>query len=489
MKLNSNYAPNILRLAYDLVVCAYVAITLFVFGHFTDYGTHPEILFVAPMVAIAYFLLSLTLKVKTPKFSLQTSLIFILTGLAYIVLYAMSYPQILAAAFSLFTFPLLVIPRYFLNLKKYANPLVYQLGLKNKGSVLVVGGAGYIGSHLVDILLKKNYSVRVLDNLAYGKESLTTFFENPRFEFINGDVTDISKLVAAVSDCSTVVHLGGLVGDPACAVDKDFTRHENIISTRMLKEAAKSAGVSRFVFASSCSVYGSNDNIVDETSELNPVSLYASTKIDSEKELQQSINDDFSITILRFATVFGHSFRPRFDLVVNLFTAQAFVDQKVTVMGSAQWRPFVHCRDIARAIEKVVSSPKDVVRGQVFNVGDDRLNTTIGELGSTVAKVAKELNITTEVTTNDSSPDRRNYKVSFAKIKRVLGFECEYTIESGIREMFTHFQKGTYKNYKDKTYSNLETTKNQVNLFYDPMHTNTIYKPVSETLMPKSGEA
>src|SRR5262249_7356476 len=155
---------------------------------------------------------------------------------------------------------------------------------------------------------------------------------NPRFEVVEGDATDIMKLTEAMSGVSSVVHLAGLVGDPACAVDRSFTRHTNVIATRMLKEVAISMGVPRFVFASSCSVYGASEEEVEETSPLNPVSLYAVTKIDSERELQSLIDETFCVTILRFATVFGHSRRPRFDLVANLFTAQAFNDGRITVM-------------------------------------------------------------------------------------------------------------------------------------------------------------
>ncbi|TMA99487.1 MAG: NAD-dependent epimerase/dehydratase family protein [Deltaproteobacteria bacterium] len=209
--------------------------------------------------------------------------------------------------------------------------LVTTLVANRHGPVVVLGGAGYIGSHTVDLLLRHGYEVRVLDRLMYGRDPIAEFIDHPRFELIEGDVTEITKLTRAARNASAVIHLAGLVGDPACAVDVDFTRHTNIVATRMAKEVAQSLGVYRFLFASSCSVYGVSDTEVDERSALNPMSLYAHTKIDSERELLYAVRDDFFVTVLRFATVFGHSRRPRFDLVANLFTAQAMTEGRITV--------------------------------------------------------------------------------------------------------------------------------------------------------------
>ena len=152
------------------------------------------------------------------------------------------------------------------------------------GPVLVVGGGGYIGTHVVEQLLAEGWRVRVLDRLLFGKAPLQDFFGNPRFELVEGDATDILKLIEAMQGASAVVHLAGLVGDPACAVDGRFTRHANVFATRLVKKAARSLGVRRLVFASSCSVYGINPAEVNETSEVNPVSLYARTKVERSEE-------------------------------------------------------------------------------------------------------------------------------------------------------------------------------------------------------------
>lgn len=349
--------------------------------------------------------------------------------------------------------------------------------LHERGPVLVVGGAGYIGTFVVEQLLASGYPVRVLDRLFYGKESLKEFIVDPRFEVIEGDVTDIGRLVEAVRGTSSVVHLAGLVGDPACAIDERTTAQCNIIATRMLREVTHSFGVSRFIFASSCSVYGSSDEIVDENSTLNPVSLYARTKIESEQELLQVIPDGYTLTVLRFATVFGHSRRPRFDLVANLFVAQAFHNGVITVHGGDQWRPFVHVSDLARAIVTVLKARRSVVQGQIFNVGDERLNVTVADLAHIVQKVVSE-DRKVEVELHNDSPDKRNYRVSFKKIQQELGFKTAISLEEGVREIYENFKANRYGNFKDKRYSNFETTKEVVNEFQDPQQSGRLYTPL-----------
>ena len=356
--------------------------------------------------------------------------------------------------------------------------LVTTIVADRHGPVVVLGGAGYIGWHTVDLLLQRGYEVRVLDRLMYGREPIAEFIAHPRFELIEGDVTEITKLTSAARNASAVIHLAGLVGDPACAVDPDFTRHTNIVATRLAKEVAQSLGVYRFVFASSCSVYGVSDSEVDELSALNPMSFYAQTKIDSERELLHAVRDDFFVTVLRFATAFGHSGRPRFDLVANLFTAQAMTEGGITVTGPQQWRPFVHVRDLARAIVHVLEAPTAVVQSQVYNVGDRRLNATIGQLGELVADVAREFRGPVTITVREqAAQDRRNYLVSFEKIRRHLGFEVETGLADGIREVARRFANGSYQHYRDEVYSNVATTLRAVEHFYDPLESQRLYAP------------
>jgi nucleoside-diphosphate-sugar epimerase len=338
--------------------------------------------------------------------------------------------------------------------------------------------AGYIGSQTVGLLLKQGQKVRVLDRLMYGIEPLNEFLSHPNFQMIEGDSTNITKLTLAMKDASAVVHLAGLVGDPACAIDAELTRHTNIIATRMAKDVAQSLGVRRFIFASSCSVYGASDKEVSEFDAPNPISLYAQTKIDSERELLHSVRDDFFLTVLRFATVFGHSSRPRFDLVGNLFTAQAMTNGLITVIGPDQWRPFVHVSDLARAIVLVLNSPLATVQGQIFNVGDKRLNLTIMQLAEKIKAVTgRHRAVSISVRTDQG--DQRNYAVSFEKIRSILGFECQTLMEEGIEEMVDNFRSGKYADYRQPIYSNFATTKQLLEDFYDPDAMSKLYGPLT----------
>lgn len=367
-----------------------------------------------------------------------------------------------------------VLARLLLSVHADRHRTLTRIVRNRQGPVLVVGGAGYIGSHLVDLLLASGREVRVLDRLMYGGDSLAEFRTNARFSLVEGDATDISKLTAAVKDCSAVVHLAGLVGDPACAVNPEFTRQANIISTRMAREVAEAMGIHRFVFASSCSVYGASEREVCETDPLHPVSLYAQTKIDSEKELLSVARDDFFVTILRFATVFGHSRRPRFDLVGNLFTAQAMTDGLITVIGPNQWRPFIHVRDLARAIALALAADEQRIQHQVFNVGDMRLNLTILQLAEKVRDVCRKYR-DVSISISESPGDRRNYAVSFQKIQSLLGFEAATSLEAGIQEMATQFAAHRYE-YRQQIYSNVAMTTKTLIQFQDEL--SHLYGPL-----------
>jgi len=384
----------------------------------------------------------------------------------------------LMVLWAMITAPALILPRLFLSLPYSKHKNLAVATIKQRGPVLVIGGAGYIGSHVVDLLLQDGQGVRVLDRLIYGREALADFEGHRSFEFIQGDATDISKLTMAMKGASAVIHLAGLVGDPACALDPPFTRHANIICTRMVKEMAQSMGIYRFVFASSCSVYGVSDKEVREGYDLSPVSLYGQTKIDSEKELLFSVPDDFFITILRFATVFGHSWRPRFDLVANLFTAQAMADGIITVIGPQQWRPFVHVRDLARAVLMVLKTNPVSVQSQIFNVGDRRLNMTILQLAEVVKSCVEKNGRQVKIAVQDDIQDKRNYAVSFDKIRTMLGFEAATLMEAGIQEMVENFNRGKYKDYRDQIYSNVAMTKIASAEFHDPMQSMKLYAPI-----------
>lgn len=308
-----------------------------------------------------------------------------------------------------------------------------------------------MGSVLCRRLLADGYHVRVLDALFYGEESVASLRADPNFELRQGDSRDITALVAAMRDVRAVVHLGEIVGDPACSLDERTTREINLAATLTAARVAKGQGIERFVYASSCSVYGASDEILTESSSLNPLSLYARAKIGAERALHDLGDGAFQPIILRLATVFGLSWRPRFDLVVNVLTARAVADREITVVGGDQWRPFVHVRDVAKAIAECLQKPIVVVGGQTFNVGSDSENYTIRGIGEIVRQSIPETAM--KVLADEGDP--RNYRVSFGKIRRVLGFEPGMTVAQGVRELRDALRAGTIGDYRSPRYSNV----------------------------------
>ena len=321
-------------------------------------------------------------------------------------------------------------------------------------TVLILGGAGYIGSCLVRKLLSAGRKVRVMDSLIYGDYSLHDVLGHPNFQLQVGDCRRLQDLVAAVRNTDAIIHLAAIVGDPACEVDPQASREINYAATRMLIEVAKGNGKCRLIFSSSCSVYGATDLLMDEYSNVLPISLYAETKVDSEEALLEARSLDFHPVILRLATVFGLSYRTRFDLIVNLLTAKAHSEGAMTIFNGTQWRPFIHVQDVANGICQALDAPLDVVSGETYNVGDSRMNFTLAQLAE---RVLAEFPATRVEYIENS--DRRNYRVSFEKIYNQIGFQCQWTLEDGIREIKRAFESKFIADYRDARYSNLQFLK------------------------------
>ncbi|MFT7618909.1 MAG: nucleoside-diphosphate-sugar epimerase [Planctomycetota bacterium] len=306
--------------------------------------------------------------------------------------------------------------------------------------VLITGGAGYLGSVLTRHLLNEHHEVRVLDCLLHGpQDHLSELEDVDEFEFIQGDIRDTETVAHALNGIDAVVHLAGIVGDPACAREPDLAQEVNYDASIRLHDAAIAAGVKRFLFASTCSNYGrmmDASGYVTESSELRPVSLYARSKVEFEQHLlakcEHGIPPAAVPILLRFATLFGMSPRMRFDLTVNEFTRDLVRDRHLVVYGEQFWRPYVHVFDAARAILMALSSSAEEVAGQVFNVGDTTENYKKGQLVTMICEaVGGDLEIE-RVTKNE---DPRDYRVSFDRIKTVLGFEITKTVPDGIHEV------------------------------------------------------
>jgi len=320
--------------------------------------------------------------------------------------------------------------------------------------ILVTGGAGYIGSTLTPFLLAAGHNVRVLDHLAYGGQSLLGIWANPGFEFIRGDIRDREIVRAALADRDAVVHLAAIVGDSACSREPDLARSTNLDASLALIGESQTAGVKRFIFASTCSNYGKMkdpNHYVDEDSELQPVSLYAETKVAVETALLQSGRSDrWSPTPLRFATIYGVSPRMRFDLTVNEFTMELLTKKQLKVYGEQFWRPYVHARDAARAIDLVLNSPPAMVAGRVFNVGATDQNFQKQQLVEMIRPYAPDAAIEFVF----KAEDPRDYRVSFTRISDQLGFKITRTVADGIAEIVRLVRDNVIDHPTDQKYRN-----------------------------------
>jgi nucleoside-diphosphate-sugar epimerase len=308
--------------------------------------------------------------------------------------------------------------------------------------VFVAGGAGYIGSVLVPLLLEQGHRVTVLDRLYFGDtlgRAERRFGEKLRVA--RGDVRGFDR--ALLRSVDAVVDLSGISNDPSCELDADLTRSVNVDGAKRLATAAREQGVKRYVYSSSCSVYGHGEGLgLTETSVRHPVSLYARAKAEVEDfllEMGHSSGGQTGVTCLRLATVFGLSSRMRFDLAINVMTKNAYVNRRIVVDGGGrQWRPFVHVRDVARAFELALTSDARSVAGEVFNVGCDENNVQILNLAFRVRDAVPG----TEVAHAATDPDLRDYNVSFDKIHGALSFRAERSLDDGIREVLGALREG-----------------------------------------------
>lgn len=321
---------------------------------------------------------------------------------------------------------------------------------KQASRICVVGGAGFLGSILVESLLDQGYQVTIFDALLYGDESIRHLLDRPGLSLVRGDLRDIAATVKAFKNAEAVVHLGALVGDPACNIDEGLTLEVNRDATAKAAAIARGLGIERFVFASTCSVYGASSNVLDEDSPLDPISVYARSKMESEQLLLAQSGQGFWPTVLRFGTLYGRSQRERFDLVVNLLTAQAVVTGEITVFGGTQWRPFVHVRDAADAVLRCLQAPHSAVGGRVFNVGSDDQNHTLAQIAEIISAAVPGVKIQVAPATAEEA----DYRVCFARIRSATGFVASHTLADGVAEIAASVTGGAVPDYTDARYSN-----------------------------------
>jgi nucleoside-diphosphate-sugar epimerase len=306
--------------------------------------------------------------------------------------------------------------------------------------VVVTGGAGYVGSVLCRRLLKEGHEVKCLDNLLYGIEPIQPLLSNPTFHLVEGDIRNMTTITNTIDGADAVIHLASIVGAQASDLNQKATMEINYLATQNIAELCTLHGIPRFIFASTCSVYGAQpDSTLDEDSPTpQPVDFYGQTKLKSEEAIKRVFPN---ATILRTATLFGYSYRMRFDLAVNRFIAQALQDKKVTVFGGSQFRPFLHVADI---VEAYLFALNHNLEG-IYNVHWE--NWRIVDIAKLITEeLGAEMDVSTKIV------DNRDYRVSSEKINK-LGFKPQRTIQQAIKEISEHY-KTEFKDYKQPKFEN-----------------------------------
>ncbi|MGH7681383.1 MAG: NAD-dependent epimerase/dehydratase family protein [Candidatus Eiseniibacteriota bacterium] len=321
----------------------------------------------------------------------------------------------------------------------------------SEGPVLVTGGAGYIGTILVRQLLDQGTRVRLVDRMLHGDHGLIDIASDPNVEIVRQDLRDPRVHAELLEGVRSVIHLAAIVGDKACAQDEDVAVQTNWTATVAFARAAAARGVERFVFASTCSVYGEGrDEILTEESPVRPLSLYAETRWHAEQGLLDLVGkSEFAPVLLRFGTVYGLSPRMRFDLVVNLLTLRAVKTGQVSIFGGSQWRPFVHVRDIVRALLMAMTEP--LPGGPpILNVGDNLENYQLRDLKDEIEAHVPGV----RVAIVPEATDPRTYRVSFDRIEQLWGFRATRRVGDGIEEIAAALRSGLIPDPEHRRYIN-----------------------------------
>ncbi len=319
-------------------------------------------------------------------------------------------------------------------------------------SVLVTGGAGYVGAVLVPRLLRKGYIVKVLDWYIYNPHVFEKNKKEKHLREIIGDIRDRPLLERELAGVDALIHLASISNDPSFELDSKLGKSINYDATVLLCDTAKKMGVKRFIYASSSSVYGvKKEKNVHEDLPLDPLTDYSKYKAFSEKYLLSKQAKDFSVLILRPSTVCGYSPRMRLDLTVNLLTIQALVNKKMTVFGGGQMRPNLHIDDMADLYVETLEYPDAAIAGKVFNAGYD--NYSVLDIAQRIKKTLKDKDIDIRIT---PSNDNRSYHVSSEKIAKELGFRARHSIEEAIADLARAYKRGMIPNaLTDKQYYNI----------------------------------
>jgi nucleoside-diphosphate-sugar epimerase len=308
-------------------------------------------------------------------------------------------------------------------------------------TILITGAGGYVGTRMVESFLEKGYSVIALDMFYFG-DTLADLNHNKKLRIIKADIRNVDS--SLFKDVYAVIDLASISNDPASELLPTITEDINNNGATNVAKTAKEMGVKKFIFASSCSIYGAGNGILTEESKLAPISIYAKCKIAAEENIKKLADENFCVTFLRSSTVFGVSKRRmRFDLIINIMTLHAWKNNKITIMGKGeQWRPLIHVDDLIRAFELIlIEENLDKINKQAFNVGSNEMNFRVFEVANQFKKFFPEL----EVEEIQNNPDQRSYNVNFDKINKTLNYMTCKSIDDGILEIREALEKGIIK--------------------------------------------
>jgi nucleoside-diphosphate-sugar epimerase len=319
--------------------------------------------------------------------------------------------------------------------------------------IFVTGGAGYVGAMLVPRLIDEGHIVSVIDLMIYGDEVLKP---HPRLTMIKGDIRDAALLSRSIPGHDNVIHLACISNDPSFDLSPELGRSINLDAFRPLVEASKQAGVKRFIYASSSSVYGvKEEQNVHEKMSLEPLTDYSRFKVDCEKILAEYQSPDFTTVTIRPATVCGYSPRQRLDVVVNILTNLAFHKREITVFGGKQLRPNIHIGDMVDSYIALLNAPDELVAGEIFNAGDE--NQSVLDLAETVKDVVGDDVVLVPTPTNDN----RSYHISSNKITEKLGWKPKHTIRNAVEDLKKAFEEGLLPDsLQNERYFNIKRMQN-----------------------------
>lgn len=319
--------------------------------------------------------------------------------------------------------------------------------------IMITGGAGYVGSSLVPKLIKAGHEVRVLDLFIYGEDVFDGIENKSNLKIFKGDIRDIELVKSSLDGADTVIHLACISNDPSFELNPSLGKEINLDSFRPIVEASRDAGVSRFIYASSSSVYGIKEvENVTEDMELEPLTDYSKFKADCEKILAEYQAEDFTTVTIRPATVCGYSPRQRLDVIVNILSNHAYNNNKIKVFGGDQLRPNIHIEDMTDLYTQLIDEDKDKIAGEVFNAGWE--NFKVKDIANVVKKVIGE-NVDVETVPTD---DNRSYHISSSKIGDKLGFKAKRSIEDAVSDLKNAFESKKLPNsLNDKKYFNIQT--------------------------------